>query len=91
MNALGTVPGHNDFINIHELRQVVSGLKNNRAVGNDGIPSEVYQFQTNKQTIMIYSKNMAVQRIAYTRINSLAFKVSSVHIDCYYTSSLYNQ
>ena len=23
MNALGTVPGHNDFINVHELRQIV--------------------------------------------------------------------
>ena len=31
-----------------------------------------------KQTIMIYSEKMAVQRIAYTRINSLALKVSSV-------------
>ena len=29
-------------------------------------------------TIMIYSKKMAVQRIAYTRINGLAFKVSSI-------------
>ena len=36
-----------------------------------------------KQTIIIYWKNMAVQRIAYTRINGLAFKVSSVHIDCF--------
>ena len=45
---------HNDVINVHELRQIVSGLKNNKEVGNDGIPSEVYQFQTNKQTIMIY-------------------------------------
>ena len=39
MNALGTVPGHNDVINVHELRQIVKGLKNNKAVGNDGIPS----------------------------------------------------
>ena len=37
----------------------------------------------NKQTIMIYYKKMAVQRITYIRINSLAFKGSSVHIDCY--------
>ena len=27
MNALGTVPGHNDVINVHELRQIVRGLK----------------------------------------------------------------
>ena len=33
--------------------------------------------------IMIYYKKMVVQQIfAYTRINGLAFKVSSVHIDC---------
>ena len=44
MNALRTVPGHNDVINVHELRQIVKGLKNNKAVGNDGIPSEVYKF-----------------------------------------------
>ena len=39
MNALRTVPGHNDVINVHELRQILKGLKNNKAVGNDGIPS----------------------------------------------------
>ena len=44
MNALRTVPAHNDVINIHELRQIVKGLKNNTAVGNDGTPSEVYKF-----------------------------------------------
>ena len=44
MNALRTVPGHNDCINVHELRQIVKGLRNNKAVGNDGIPSEVYKF-----------------------------------------------
>ena len=44
MNALRTVPGHNDVINVHELRQIVKGLKNNKAVGNDGIPSEVDKF-----------------------------------------------
>ena len=41
MNALKIVPGHNDVINGHELRQIVTGLKNNKAVGNDRIPSEV--------------------------------------------------
>ena len=44
MNALGTVPGLNDVINAHELRQIVRGLKSKKAVGNDGIPSEVYKF-----------------------------------------------
>ena len=38
MNALGSVPGHNDVINVHELRQIVSGLKIKKAVCNDGIP-----------------------------------------------------
>ena len=42
MNELKTVPGHNDVINTHELRQIVKGLKNDVAVGIDGIPSEVY-------------------------------------------------
>ena len=40
MNALGTVPGHNDVINVHELRQIVRGLKSKKAVGDDGIPSK---------------------------------------------------
>ena len=44
MNALGTVPGHNNVINVHELWQIVRGLTNKKAVGNDGIPSEVYKF-----------------------------------------------
>ena len=44
MNALRTIPGHNDVINVHRLRQIVKGLKNNKAVGNDGIISEVYKF-----------------------------------------------
>ena len=44
MNALRTVPGHNDVINVHELLQIVKGLKNNKAVGNDRIRSEVSKF-----------------------------------------------
>ena len=44
MNALETVPGHNDIIIVHELRQIVRGLKSKKVVGNDGIPSEVYKF-----------------------------------------------
>ena len=39
MNALGTVSGHNDVINVHELRQIVRGLKNKKAIFNDEIPS----------------------------------------------------
>ena len=30
------VPGHNEVISVHELRKIVKGLKNNKAVGNDG-------------------------------------------------------
>ena len=40
---------------------------------------------TTTTTIMLYEEKMAVQRISHTRINSMAFRVSSVHIDCYYT------
>ena len=39
MNALRTVPGYNDVINVHELRLIVTGLKNNKADGSDEIPS----------------------------------------------------
>ena len=44
MNALRTVPAHNGVINVHELRQIVRGLKSKKADGNDGIPSEVCKF-----------------------------------------------
>ena len=44
MNAVRSVLGHNEVINVHELRQIVKGLVNNKAVGNDGILSEVYKF-----------------------------------------------
>ena len=44
MNILGTFQGHKDVINVYELPQIVRGLKNKKAVGNDGIPSEVYKF-----------------------------------------------
>ena len=47
MNALGSVPGHND-INVHELWQIVRGLKNKKAVGDDGISSEVYKFASER-------------------------------------------
>ena len=48
MNALKPVPGHNDVINVHELRQIVRGLKNNKEISNDGIPSEVYKFASER-------------------------------------------
>ena len=53
MNALRTVPGHNDVINIHQLRQIEKGLKINKAVGNDGIPSEVYKFPSERLLTMM--------------------------------------
>ena len=53
MNALRTVIGHNDVINVHELRQIVKGLKNNKAVGNDGTPSEVYKFASERLLTMM--------------------------------------
>ena len=39
MDGLKTIPGHNNIINVHELRQIVRGLKNNKVVRNDGIPA----------------------------------------------------
>ena len=54
MNALGTVPGHNDVIYVHELLEIVRGLKTKKAIGNDGIPSEVYKFASERLlTIML--------------------------------------
>ena len=53
MNALRTVPCHNDVINVHELRQIVRGLKNKKEVGNDGIPSEVYKFASERLLTMM--------------------------------------
>ena len=53
MNALRTVPGHDDVINLHELRQIVKLLKNNKAVSNDGIPSEVYKFASERLLTMM--------------------------------------
>ena len=53
MNALGTLPGHNDGINVHELRQIVRGLKYKKAAGNDGIPSEVYKYASERLLTMM--------------------------------------
>ena len=36
------------LLNAHELRKIVKGLKNNKAVGNDGIPSEVHKFASER-------------------------------------------
>ena len=52
MNALGTVPGHNDVINVNELRQIVRGLKTTKAVGNDGIPPDLYKFASEQLLTM---------------------------------------
>ena len=51
MNALGTVPGHNDVV--HELWQIFRGLKNKKDVGNDGNPSEVYKFASERLLTMM--------------------------------------
>ena len=53
MNALGTAPGHNGVINVHELRLIVRGLKKKKAVGNDGILSEVYKFASERLLTMM--------------------------------------
>ena len=37
MNALGTVPGHNGIINLNKLLKIARGLKNKKAVCNDGV------------------------------------------------------
>ena len=37
-----------DMINVHELRQIVRGLKNKKDVVNDGIPSEIYKFASER-------------------------------------------
>ena len=72
MNVLGTVPGHNDVINVHELRQIVIGLKNKKAVGNDRIPSEVYKFASERLlTIMsiFFSGCMLKRKLPSTRMH----------------------
>ena len=53
MNTLRTVPGHNHVINVHELRQIVKILRNDKAVGNEGIPSEVYRFASERLLTMM--------------------------------------
>ena len=53
MNALRTVPGHTDVINVHEFRQIVRGLKNKKAVGNDRITSEVYKLASERLLTMM--------------------------------------
>ena len=72
MNALGTIPGHNDVINVHELRQIVRGLKSKKVVGNDGIPSEVYKLASERLlTIMsiFLSGCMLSGKLSSTRMN----------------------
>ena len=38
---------------LQELLQIVRGLKNKKAVGNDGIPSEVYKFASERLLAII--------------------------------------
>ena len=52
MNALGTAQGIM-MINVHGLWHIVRGLKNKKAVGNDGIPSEVYNFALDRLLSMM--------------------------------------
>ena len=68
MNALRTVPPHNDVINIHELRQIVRGLKNNKAVGYDGIPSEVYKFASERLLTMMSISSPVVRLLVSYRV-----------------------
>ena len=58
MNALGTVPGHNDVINVRT---------NKKAVGNEGIPSEVYKFASERLlTIMsIFLSGCMLTAVSY--------------------------
>ena len=50
---MGTVPFHNDVINVHELQQIVRGLKIKKAVGNFGFPSQVYKFASERLLTII--------------------------------------
>ena len=74
MKALGTIPGHNDVINVHEFRQIVRGLKNKKAVGNDGISSEVYKCASERLlTIMsiFFSGYMLSGKLPSTLMNTV--------------------
>ena len=53
MNAMRTVPGHNDVIHVHEFWQIVGGLNHKKAVDNDGFPSEVYKFACKRLLTMM--------------------------------------
>ena len=44
MNELRTLPARTDVVNVHELRKIVRGLENKKAVCFDGISSKVYKF-----------------------------------------------
>ena len=48
MNELRTVPARTDVVNVHKLRKIVRGLENKKAVGIDGISSEVYKFASER-------------------------------------------
>ena len=43
----------NYVINEHELSHIVKGLKNNKVVGNEGIPSEIGKFTSERLLTMM--------------------------------------
>ena len=63
MNVLRTVQGRNDDINVHELRQIVKKKQNNKAVGNDGILSEVYKFASERLLTIFLSGCMLTGKL----------------------------
>ena len=81
MSALRTAPGNNDVINVHELREIVKGLKNNKAVGNDGIPSEVYKFASERLPTMM-SIFLSGCMLTGELPNSLMHEVSIPLLNC---------
>ena len=81
MNALRSVPGHKDVINEHELRQIVKGLKNNKAVGNDGIPSEVFKF-VSEQLLTMMSILISGCMLTFKLPNSLMHEVIIPLLKC---------
>ena len=60
MNALIIVPGCNDeMLNVQELRQIVRWLQITKAVGNDGIPSEVKGFAS--EWLLMHDANIRLR------------------------------
>jgi hypothetical protein len=47
-NALDNVPEVSGMVTVAEVTNIVKCLRNNKAVGNDGIPGEVYKFASHR-------------------------------------------